>query len=642
MSTTHEILIQKAIHDMNRLFDDDEKEVKIFSYCLFGNHKKYTLGMLDNAQKLQRDFPDYQVWIFCSSNISPEYRSQFNVYTNVKWIMMDCHDGFLKCMRFLPLMNPKVSVGFVRDNDSRVELREKWCIEQFLSSSYRYHNIRDHFWHKARLMAGLFGWKNVWTSQQPVPNFHTELPDILLKWSTNHQATTYMTDAYFLEFFVYPSITASRDLQTHSSCVAFDGELDIFPIHFASGNQCDFVGNVFEYNPDNQAYPSFNNACFTPCSGIVEHISYLQRQRRPDMILCVFQDFVNRENFGQISSNERNSLLLVVNFSVMDVIGDFSKYNFPTHEYVRDTLFKVSQLYELTHITEAEIYNSTAILLMFRDKFGYQLVATTDASRKPRQNEIVIHYGAYGHHSRNLWTHVDQPILRHPMYMNQLKGDVHYEFESEWNAVEQIYILNLADRLDRWSDLLVELCHMGAPLNRIHRVIGEKNDITDDRLLNAYLGATESHLRAVQDMQANSYQHCLVLEDDFVFHANKTEMLKNLQTFFDRDYDYDVCMLGYSKFHNIQPHDDLLNLSFQECTTTSAYLLNLSTVEKVRICFQEGYDKMLQTRDYNKYVCDRYWAKLQANRKFFMFRQKFGYQRLTYSDIQKKVNYNFD
>jgi len=163
--------------------------------------------------------------------------------------------------------------------------------------------------------------------------------------------------------------------------------------------------------------------------------------------------------------------------------------------------------------------------------------------------------------------------------------------------------------------------------------------VTGNETVDAYLGATRNHLDVVRHFveTPDERHHCLVLEDDFMFTSNVKAVQTSIQTFFERGYDYDVCLLAASKFHETKPYDDLLRLSYQECTTTAGYFLKRETCGAILQCFQEGYDRMLLTRDYNTYVCDRYWAKLQPQNKFFLFDNKLGYQRCSYSSITKTV-----
>jgi len=100
-------------------------------------------------------------------------------------------------------------------------------------------------------------------------------------------------------------------------------------------------------------------------------------------------------------------------------------------------------------------------------------------------------------------------------------------------------------------------------------------------------------------------------------------------------------LMNSSKYHKIKEFDDLLLRSYQECTTCSAYLLSRKGAERAHFYFQDGYDKLIQTRN-TKYASDRYWSEMQKDDKFFLFKTKFGYQRVCYSSITGKTECHFD
>lgn len=288
-------------------------------------------------------------------------------------------------------------------------------------------------------------------------------------------------------------------------------------------------------------------------------------------------------------------------------------------------------------VDEAIINHSNKVIDKLRDQ-GIQIIATTDVHRQPRSNELVIVYGNY-HHAHNNLPYTNK-IWRHPIYYQNITH-TKFEYHPSWESVGIIYILGLADRNDRYQEMMAELCRIQAPLHRIHRYIAHKETITGDKMTDIYAGATKNHADVTEHFLKSPYQHCLILEDDVTFSADTDGMLQRLKLFFDRNYDYDVCLLNSSKYHDIKPHDDLLLKSYQACTTTSAYLLSKPGAQKVLFYFRDGFNKILKTRN-TYYVCDRYWAELQKDGKFFLFKTKFGYQRCNYSSITGRTECHFD
>lgn len=295
------------------------------------------------------------------------------------------------------------------------------------------------------------------------------------------------------------------------------------------------------------------------------------------------------------------------------------------------------ECFDCLTVDESVMRHSDRIIEKMRHA-GMRIIGTTDPNRKPKENELIVVYGNYHHGHNNL--PYSNKIWRHPLYFNNL---VHtsVEYAPAWESIGQIYILGLEERKDRYQEILAELCRMQAPLDRIYHYVAQRETVTGNKMIDIYAGATKNHGDVAEHFLNSSHLHCLVLEDDVTFSADWQGNLERLQLFFEREYDYEVCLLNSSKYHEIREHDDLLLRSYQECTTTSAYLLSRSGAAKALFYFRDGYEKILASQN-TYYVCDRYWAEMQKGNKFFLFRTKFGYQRCNYSSITGQVDCHFD
>jgi glycosyl transferase family 25 len=289
--------------------------------------------------------------------------------------------------------------------------------------------------------------------------------------------------------------------------------------------------------------------------------------------------------------------------------------------------------YEIAEITTHAIFNASFIFYYWRNS-GYTIVGTTDPMREPGEKEVVIVYGAYPH-----WHH----MLPHSnkMYQNIklfFTNPNHTVFESDecWRPVDQIYILNLEERQDRFVDTCLELARLRAPLDRVVHYKAKK----DGR--SPYYGATKNHVDAVEMFQGSVARTCLILEDDFCFTGSVQTIKNTLAAFWAANYDYHICFLSASKSGRREIHDNLLLRSYQVCTTSSGYFLTKPRSAEVFEVIKEGYDKMEETGDTNTYCIDRYWNKLAGQGRMFIFREKMGMQRATYSNIQGIVTYNLD
>lgn len=288
-------------------------------------------------------------------------------------------------------------------------------------------------------------------------------------------------------------------------------------------------------------------------------------------------------------------------------------------------------------VDESVIHHSNKAIEKLRGQ-GKQVIATTDPRREAKENELVIVYGNYQHSHNNL--PYANKIWRHPLYYQDVTHSK-FEFDPAWESIGMIFIIGLEERKDRYQEILSELCRMRAPLNRIYHYIAKREAITGNKDIDIYAGATKNHGDVAEIFLKGPHHHCLILEDDVTFNADVEGNLQRLKLFFERAYDYDVCLLNSSKYHTIKEYDDLLLRSFQECTTTSAYLLSKSGAERALFYFRDGYEKILKSRNTN-FCCDRYWAEMQKDNKFFLFKTKFGYQRCGYSSITGKTECHFD
>jgi GR25 family glycosyltransferase involved in LPS biosynthesis len=315
-------------------------------------------------------------------------------------------------------------------------------------------------------------------------------------------------------------------------------------------------------------------------------------------------------------------------------------------------LFVINQLLEKGDLNEARQYykyfdcqlvdekiiaHSNRVIGKMKES-GISIVATTDPSRNPEKNELVIVYGNY-HHAHNNLPYTDK-IWRHPIYFKDITHS-RCEFHPAWESIGVIYIINLKERTDRYQEVLAELCRMHAPLDRIHHFIAHKETPTEDKDLDPHISRLKSHRDATDHFLKSSHQHCAIFEDDVTFTADIDGNLERLKQFFAKNYDYEVCLMNASKYDEIKEHDDLLLKSYQEDTTCSAYLLSKKGAERASFYLRDGYEKLIDTRD-TKYAHGCYWSEMQKDNKFFLFKTKFGYQRPGYSEITGETACYFD
>jgi len=553
-----------------------------FCFCIYGTQPKYTQGLVENLKNIQNEFPSFQTILQYAKDVPDSYLTQYQSFPNVT---IEPITTEIPMMSRILTWKPHHTY-FVRDADSRVTPRDAACIKAFLASNKMAHVVRDHFYHKNRIMGGMFGIR--------VPadwNLHS----MWESWKqTQSSLPPYGTDEKFLQEVIYPLI--KHDMLLHTNVVAYQHEYPtLIPVEQV--DDFDFIGNVYTPHPQ-FAYKQYIT---------MDHIQWLKSQNQFMLIANIANTFPFENQYPLLET--------------------FYMANYYTNQFEK-AQYWLSK-YRHCVVDEHVIRNSSFLI----EKLKKRVIATFDPSRLPKEDEFVICYGEYPHTVDYL--PYSTICYRHPLYFNQVKHD-QIEYHPCWESIEQIYILNLEERKDRYMHILVELCRAQAPLHRIYHYKAKKGPE------GPYIGATQNHLAAVTHFLNSSMKHCLILEDDFLFHSNLKKCQMQLQTFFERAYDYQICFLAYSKYGRIEPKDDLVAHSFQPCTTSSAYLLNSKTAKKIQECFAFGIQKMVEGCPSSTYCCDRYWAKLQSEPGFYVFADKLGYQRITHSDITGKVNYNFD
>ena len=277
--------------------------------------------------------------------------------------------------------------------------------------------------------------------------------------------------------------------------------------------------------------------------------------------------------------------------------------------------------------------------MSYNFKKGRKFIGTYDHYRKPNEDEIIQIIGDYPVSEQSLIT--NNPSYRH--YRWALKYDYDsFEGHPCWDKIDQVWIINDESRKDRLHDTLKELKKAGIPLNKVKIQPAQSCNSTGNKYTNGLIGCFRSHLRIFEQLISTDFKNVLIFEDDFTFSDPIEETHKQIETFFERDYDYDVLLFSTSSMGTIEHRDDLISISKQPCTTTAGYMISQNGLDKVFPLWLEGINGLLQTCDFNRFACDRYWNKIQKDEKMMVFNRKIGYQKPSYSTTLGILSYNLD
>jgi len=135
--------------------------MKLISFSLWGDNPMYTQGAIANCKLAEELLPDWICRFYIGNNTNKQIINQLKRFKNTQVIEMNT-EGTMKSMiwRFIPCSEPNVDVVLSRDTDCRMSPREIEAINMWLASDKDFHIIRDHPYHNAPILGGLWGARN--------------------------------------------------------------------------------------------------------------------------------------------------------------------------------------------------------------------------------------------------------------------------------------------------------------------------------------------------------------------------------------------------------------------------------------------------------------------------------------------------
>jgi hypothetical protein len=208
--------------------------VKVISFSLWGNDPKYTFGAINNAILAKNIYPDWLCYFFIGPDVQENIIESIINVGNTKIIHKTENNWKGMFWRFETSYDPLISVSIFRDTDSRLSLREKFAVDEWLNSDKTFHIMRDHPHHGFPILGGMWGYK--YNSKYP-------MEQLLKNFDKNDR---YGTDYEFFIQSLYPIIGDDK--------VVHDEFFEKKPFPTARINK-EFVGDVFDHN--NNRHPEY-------------------------------------------------------------------------------------------------------------------------------------------------------------------------------------------------------------------------------------------------------------------------------------------------------------------------------------------------------------------------------------------------
>jgi len=199
--------------------------------------------------------------------------------------------------------------------------------------------------------------------------------------------------------------------------------------------------------------------------------------------------------------------------------------------------------------------------------------------------------------------------------------------------IDCIFYINLEERKDRKEEIERELESFN--LVKYERIDAVKTEP-------GVIGCAMSHLKAIRLAKERGYKNILILEDDFKFTVSKERFEENLTNFFKSEIYYHICFLSYKSEIDMEVKGfPFLRRTF--CSqSASGYLVNENAFDHLNALFNVSASLLINIGVPWFFAVDQIWKLLQLQGYCYLFTERMGKQRESYSDLAGKiVDYGF-
>ena len=207
--------------------------MRYLSFSLWGDKPIYNVGTIRNAELWKEIYPDWQMVVYYDNTVPFETIDILNEL-GVQTIDMTNRGIYGMFWRFFAESLPNSEYSIFRDSDSRITIREKLAVDEWINSGKSIHVMRDHPAHRIPygndglgILGGMWGIKG---GLIPLKKF-------IINYNDN-KTLSYGSDQTFLKLIYQTYI---NDRMTHDEFF----ENKPFPIQREYGR---FIGDRIDEN----------------------------------------------------------------------------------------------------------------------------------------------------------------------------------------------------------------------------------------------------------------------------------------------------------------------------------------------------------------------------------------------------------
>jgi len=226
------------------LVANQKQKIKVISFCLWGNIKRYVYGLIRNIEIASKLYPDWICYVYLhSKSVNPNVISIIKKFHNTKVFLKN--DDYIRPKRFMlwrlePILDINVELFISRDIDTRIQLREILAVDEWVKSKKILHIMRDHPQHYPKILGGMYGIR---------PHFNMRKKDWLDSIEKFYEIYGESTDDQkYLELYLYNSID-SKNIFIHDEIKRYEKDnCHPYPIKYEKNGH--FVGCYIYENED--------------------------------------------------------------------------------------------------------------------------------------------------------------------------------------------------------------------------------------------------------------------------------------------------------------------------------------------------------------------------------------------------------
>lgn len=204
---------------------------KVIAFSLWGTNPKYTIGAVRNAELAKEIYPGWTCRFYTGDDVPEDIENQL-LDNGAEVCNMDGSDWNGMFWRFFAADGEDIMIS--RDTDSRLGLREKAAVDEWLISDKDFHIMRDHPYHRTEILGGMWGVRN---------GLLKGIKDMIHNYDKGSFDNKYQVDQNFLRDIVYPLV--SDNAIVHDEYFL---DPDRRPFPMKRMNPQDFVGQVYDEN----------------------------------------------------------------------------------------------------------------------------------------------------------------------------------------------------------------------------------------------------------------------------------------------------------------------------------------------------------------------------------------------------------